>query len=106
MRPTRSMVNEKTQIAGARNVLAGARPPGHAACKSSRHRSLQRSITGMINIPRDWTRSLKSRVSAASAMSGERRFLYASTSWSAAGMFELTSYYDASGLRITAKSAG
>ena len=26
MRPTRSMVNEKTQIAGARNVLAAVRP--------------------------------------------------------------------------------
>jgi hypothetical protein len=93
----------KTQIAGARNVLAAVRP----CCVQVIKASVAAAVDNWNDQqPRDWTRSLKSRVSAASAMFGERRFLYASTSWSAAGMFELTSYYDAFGLRITAKSAG
>jgi len=46
-----------------------AMPPGGFPENFS-DRSQQRSMTGMINITGDWTRSLRSRVSAASVMSG------------------------------------
>jgi hypothetical protein len=62
------MVNEKTKIAGARNVLAVAKAMLRASHKASLaaavHYWNDRHITG------DWTRSLRSRVSAASAMLG------------------------------------
>jgi hypothetical protein len=66
MRPIRSMVNEKTQIAGARNVLAAARPCCVQVIKASVaaavHNWNDQHTTG------DWTRSLRSRVSATSTM--------------------------------------
>ena len=46
-----------------------AMPPGGSPENFS-DRSQQRSMTGMINITGDWTRSLRSRVSAASVMLG------------------------------------
>jgi hypothetical protein len=104
MRPNKIDGDEKTQIAGGRNDLAAARPCCMQVIKASvaaavHNRNDQHTTGG-------WTRSLRSCVNATSALLGGGRFLYATTSWSAAGMFEVTSYYDASGLRITAKSPG
>ena len=97
------MVNEKTQIAGARNVLAAVRP----CCVQV----IKVSVAAAVDNGRNQHTTgsdMQSQEPCERRFSHvwERRFPYASTSWSAAGMFELTSYYDACGLQVTAKSAG
>jgi hypothetical protein len=97
------MVNEKTQIAGTRNVLAAVRP----CCVQV----IKESVAAAVD---NWNDQHTTGLDTQSQEPCERRFShiwgaslsYASTSWSATGMFELTSYYDACWLRVTAKSAG